>query len=541
MRVKWADHFGGQLSMAQEVEGELVENSSVQEAAISWSDRKRRDRLREKELLSKAKSSKLIDDEDINTSASMKASQPWVPPVLLPERTNVVQPILNSAEYSVQESRVSSIVRIRYPTDFDVPLCPDPLNDVEQALDMTSQASAVIAPIPFFAPQLVLPSSVATESYVEAPAAEQLTTISSTSPVQNGKASFEFVQSLDLPFYLVGQPVEVIQTLSGNPSLLNTLLDSNGIYDQQKLMSLVQTMSSKGVLPNPVVSYQSAPASTYGMPFNANHYVDPAPLAPQNIRTITRKSDDGNLHVSGYGPGITEGDLIAAFSPYVHVDEVVLKGTFAFVNTSDPVNAQRAREALTGTLLNGMPIRINNATRKVRDSTSLLSAAIPPPPALPPFAQHGQSTFGSHTSATISPGAAPTFSHPSFGAIHPNIDSVRDDKGNAPTKNLFVAGYGQGTNEQMLRDLFGQFAVVTGVVSKGTFAFVNTSDRHGAVVARENLGGTMFNGGILRINFAKETGRLGTSFDLTYGRNPGQNVNQIAGTAARQPNMGYYG
>jgi RNA recognition motif-containing protein len=471
----------------------------------------------------------------------MKASQPWVPPLLLPERTNVVQPILNSAEYSVQESRVSSIVRSRYPTDFDVPLCPDPLNDVEQALDMTSQASAVVTPIPFFAPQLVLPSIAATESYVEAPVAEQLTTISSTSPAQSDKASFEFVQSLGLPFYLVGQPVEVIQTLSGNPSLLNTLLDSNGIYDQQKLMSLVQTMSSKGVLPNPVVSYQSTPASTYGMPFNASHYGDPAPLVPQSLRTITRKSDDGNLHVSGYGPGITEGDLIAAFSPYVHVDEVVLKGTFAFVNTSDPVNAQMAREALTGTLLNGMPIRINNATRKVRDTTSLLSAAIPPPPALPPFAQHRQNTFGSQTPTSISPGAAPTFSHPSFGAIHPNIDSVRDDKGNAPTKNLFVAGYGQGTNEQMLRDLFGQFAVVTGVVSKGTFAFVNTSDRHGAVVARENLGGTMFNGGILRINFAKETGRLGTSFDLTYGRNPGQNVNQLAGTAARQPSMGYYG
>ena len=160
--------------------------------------------------------------------------------------------------------------------------------------------------------------------------------------------------------------------------------------------------------------------------------------------------------------------------------------------------------------------------------------------AYPPFSQSRQSTFGSQTSTAISQ-SVPPFSHPSFGAIHPNIDSVRDDKGNAPTKNLFVAGYGQGTNEQMLRDLFGQFAVVTGVVSKGTFAFVNTSDRHGAVVARENLGGTMFNGGILRINFAKETGRLGTSFDLTYGRNPGQSVNQLVGTAARQQNMGYYG
>ena len=481
------------------------------------------------------RSSKLLDDEDLVTPAAIKVDNSWAPPLLLPERTNVVQPVLNSAEYLAQEIRISTIGQTRYPSDFDVPLSPDPLNDVEQALDMTSQASAVVTPIPFFAPQVAIQSLVTAEPYVEAVAAAQITSISSTPPAQNDNASFEFVQSLGLPLYLVGQPVEVIQTLAGNPSLLNTLLDSNGLYDQQKLMSLVQTMSPKETLPNPVASYQSTPSDVYGMPFNTNHYGDPAALLSQNMRTITRKTDDGNLHVSGYGPGITQGDLVAAFSPYVRVDEVVLKGTFAFVNTSDPVNAQRAREDLTGTLLNGMPIRINNATRKVRDNVSMLPGAIPPPPAMPPFSQHRQSTFGSQTSTAISP-AVPTFSHPSFGAIHPNIDSVRDDKGNAPTKNLFVAGYGQGTNEQMLRDLFGQFAVVTGVVSKGTFAFVNTSDRHGAVVARENLGGTMFNGGILRINFAKETGRLGTSFDLTYGRNPGQNINQLVET-----NIGYYG
>ena len=55
LRVKWADHFGGQLSMVHEVEGEVIEKSLVQETAVSWSDRKRRDRLREKELLTKAK------------------------------------------------------------------------------------------------------------------------------------------------------------------------------------------------------------------------------------------------------------------------------------------------------------------------------------------------------------------------------------------------------------------------------------------------------------------------------------------------------
>jgi len=38
-----------------------------------------------------------------------------------------------------------------------------------------------------------------------------------------------------------------------------------------------------------------------------------------------------------------------------------------------------------------------------------------------------------------------------------------------------------------------------------------------AIQARQAMSGTMLNGGVLRINFAKETGRLGTSFDLTYG------------------------
>ena len=53
---------------------------------------------------------------------------------------------------------------------------------------------------------------------------------------------------------------------------------------------------------------------------------------------------------------------------------------------------------------------------------------------------------------------------------------------------------------------------------KSTFAFVNTTDRDAAVIARQSLGGTMLNGSPLRINFAKESGRLGTSFgDGTYG------------------------
>ena len=478
--------------------------------------------------------SKLLDEEDVDLPPAMIPSISWQAPLPLPLRPNVVQPELNSSEFMTQSSRLVSAHPARYVSDFDVPLSPDPQSDVEQALDMTSHASAVITPIPFFAPQVSAPES-SVELYNEGVVEQTSIASVDTQQIQDGPASIEFLQSLGLPLFLIGQPIRALQTLAGSPSLLSTLVDANGMYDQTRLLNLVQTLSSTGSLPQQSTSiYQPTSNNLYSTSYTTSMYGDTSSLAAQMSRTVVRKSDEGNLHVSGYGPGITESDLIATFSPYVRVDEVVLKGNFAFVNTNDPLNAQRAREALSGTLLNGMPLRINNATRKVRDASSFIAA-----PATSSYVSAiqapTQTIFGSQVPA-VAQAATPAVTHPSFGAIHPNIDSVRDDRGHGATKNLFVAGYGPGTTEQMLRDLFGQFSVVTGVVSKGSFAFVNTSDRHGAVVARENLGGTMFNGGVLRINFAKETGRLGTSFDLTYGPNTGPNANR-----ARPQDMGYYG
>lgn len=83
---------------------------------------------------------------------------------------------------------------------------------------------------------------------------------------------------------------------------------------------------------------------------------------------------------------------------------------------------------------------------------------------------------------------------------------------------------------------------------KGSFSFVNTTDKASAVNAREALTGTILNGGSLRISFAKETGRLGTSFDSTYGantrspymRNPvysSNNVNDNMNSYSFRPNM----
>lgn len=58
-RVKWSDHFGGNLTASRILDGDELqpetEEGGADESSVSWSDRKRRDRLKEKELLAKAK------------------------------------------------------------------------------------------------------------------------------------------------------------------------------------------------------------------------------------------------------------------------------------------------------------------------------------------------------------------------------------------------------------------------------------------------------------------------------------------------------
>ena len=71
--------------------------------------------------------------------------------------------------------------------------------------------------------------------------------------------------------------------------------------------------------------------------------------------------------------------------------------------------------------------------------------------------------------------------------------------------------------------MFGQYGRIVSVIKKSSFSFVNTSDKSIAVSARAALIGKPLNGGAMRINFAKETGRLGTSFDGGYGGGGGSN------------------
>lgn len=493
------------------------------------------------------------DDDDIEPISRMTPTREWRQPSLLPENPDITKAQLSSKEVVVQNERMAKVQPARYLSEDDVPSSPAPLSDVEQALDMTSVASGVVASIPFFVPQAAAP--VPTIAPAPAPYSQPpiMPPVHHSAPPTayaphpqgaHEAATAQTVQSLGLPMFLVGQNVQALQTLASSPSLLSTLVEPNGMYDQPRLMSLVQTLS-QNIAPPPQMSpglpgYQPpapAPApppyasQAYQPPVGGGGIYGPASAAPfqqshpsfgggfpggggaRNAAGGYRGdiNSDGNLHVSGYGPATTQADVIAMFAPYVKVDEVVMKGTFSFVNTSDPMGAQNAREALNGTLLMGMPVRINMAQRRNRDPSFVGGKPRAPDMPKPPQAMNPRNDM---------PPAFPAPPTPGGFAGGVNIDDVRDDRGNPATKNLFVAGYGPGTNEMQLRDIFGQYSTIIGVITKGTFSFVNTSNKGDAIRAREALGGTMINGGVLRINFAKETGRLGTSFDLTYG--PGQ-------------------
>lgn len=431
--------------------------------------------------------------------AGMKPSVAWKTPALLPEQPEASKPQLNSKEVSAQNERMKTKTAAKYFSDNDVPASPAPLSDIEVALGMTAQSSATVASLPFFASaqpvvaaQPPAPGVMHQLGYSAGPPASVSTT----------GATPEFVQALGLPLYLVGQDTNALQTLASSPGLLNNLVDSTGMYDQARLLSLVQTLSgaptpAAAPPPPPVGAPPFAPPvpppapAPYGSVggFNSS-YGGGVPFGGSRSSGSMRSSDEGNLHVSGYGPMTTQADIIALFSQYVVVDEVVMKGTFAFVNTSDPFNAQRAREALTGTPLGGQLLRINQAQRKGRDSGPPSHSNASPygpsggAPQGQPF-QYGAQGGGAPPNQRPAPPGPPSFPPP---AQPSSIDDVRDSRGNAPTKNLFVAGklgdlilpcaklcrltllrsgYGPGTTEPQVRQIFSQHSNVIGVVLKG--------------------------------------------------------------------------
>ena len=104
--------------------------------------------------------SKLLDedDDDLDLTPAVKPTITWRVPSLLADDPEVTQPQLNSAEVPLINERMQTVGQARYSNEYDVPSSPAPLSDVEQALDMTSQASTVVQSIPLFVPQAPAPA-----------------------------------------------------------------------------------------------------------------------------------------------------------------------------------------------------------------------------------------------------------------------------------------------------------------------------------------------------------------------------------------------
>lgn len=341
---------------------------------------------------------------------------------------------VNSNEMEVQKRRMSVIPPVSYASENDVPISPTLLNEVEKALELTARNTAPPTMIPFYTPQAApAPAYDAMASN----AAPTFPSPAQPSPYStSGGAEAQQVLMMGLPLFLVGSNIQALQTLASNPGLLASFKDVNGVYKQPELINLVQTLT-QNVAPQasgqvPMAGYaQAAPAPASNPMFNApppapNSFFQNQPTQLTQPLVAQQPSDRGgyrgdqnlgeaNLHLSGYGPTTTNADIIAMFAPYVHVTEVVNKSNFSFVNTNDPAGAKRAREALHGSLLGGLPCRINPATRKSKNPNHLPGGG---------------------------PGAAGVESLPRNALGQIDFDAVKDDRGNPATKNLFVAGYG---------------------------------------------------------------------------------------------------
>ena len=468
--------------------------------------------------MQKARKSKLIDKDDSLDTMAIIFSSKWHRPSPLPADFENPPARVNSLEKDAQTKRIASVMPVNFLSEDDVPSNPYPLTENEQSSDFNTQATTTPHIIPFFYGQQT-PASTPTSIPAPPPPPPLPTTAPPIPPpppilppvptpainVSHTAASIETVRSMGLPDFLAGQNVQALQALVASPGLLNTFIDVNGNYDQMKVINLIQAMnlqlqklnhnpSNQSPLPVPTLTAIPPPpqpttfdqfqtTSQYNTIPQASAYNPPTKLTTTTGYRGDQNNTDGNLHLSGYNPATPIDSIVALFTPYVKVDEVVPKSGFMFLNTSDPEGAKRAKEALNGVMIGGSPLRINAALR--RNKNPVNAAAPSQSVALLPRNALGQVDF----------------------------DAVRDDRGNPATRNLFVAGYGHGTTEQQLREVFSQQTTVTGVVMKGTFSFINTMEKSAAVLARQALIGTNVNGGNIRINFAKDSGRSGTALN----------------------------
>ena len=354
------------------------------------------------------------DKEDVLNAMAMMAG-PWKIPQLLPEDKENPPVQVQSKELSVQAIRMSTAPAITYTSDNLVPVDPELISDAEKALEILNLQPPKV--IPFFAPPPAAPAPAVALPVFPAPP--------SVSAISG--ATVEQVLAMGLPLFLVGSNLQALQTLVDAPSLLTTFRDASGNYDQNGLLNLVSTLTQQYALPQATQTFAQTAQPIYHPPPVAQSSLFSTPAITGLTQTLQpavsrgyrgdQNLGEANLHLSGYGPTTTNEEIIALFAPYVQVIEVVPKGNFSFVNTRDPEGAKRAREALNGSLLGGMPCRINMATRKIKNLDHMTTSAIP-----------------------AAPSDLSALPRNSLGQV--DYAAVKDDRGNPATKNLFVAGYG---------------------------------------------------------------------------------------------------
>ena len=261
-----------------------------------------------------------------------------------------------------------------------------------------------------------------------------------------------------VPAFLHGSDPSALKVLQENPGLMASYRDESGNYNEAGLKALVATLSGTK---SSIVSSTTVPTF--------------ATLDPGASLMVS------NLHVSGYGPGTTREQIIQLFSQYVAVTNVVMKDNFCFVNTNDPDGVARARAALANFVLNGTPMRINDAIKKGGDGG----------------ADQNRTT---ELSEQVKAGQEPLPKLPD-GSI--NYSAIFDEKRNPCSKNLWIGGYQRRPTEDEVRAAFAPHCTIVSTVIKDMYAFVNTADIEGAVKARHTLMGDVFCGGVLKVNFAK--------------------------------------
>ncbi|GMH73175.1 hypothetical protein TL16_g06114 [Triparma laevis f. inornata] len=431
-----------EVTISEEEEKELL--NKLKNNTLSTKEKMKLDAAAERAMREKQKMKEQEDSEsknnamkeqieklvkNINEQNNFKPFKPLPP-------TTTEKPVVQSKSKTQIEQKLKSIMPVQYLTKKDIPNNPDPLTKAEEAEQLKQIAQTVTKPIEW--------------GETSGSASSTSTPASAPAPVPQQPMSFD-----PLP----PQP----------PSQLPP-----------------QTHNSFEALP-PTPMQQPPPQQQYGGYGGA----PPPSLNPSNMPGFqTQQAPIGakmasNLHVSGYGPATVRDHIQHLFSQYVQVKNIIFKDGFCFVNTDDPDGVSRARQALQGFMLNGSPMKINDAIKRNADA------------ALPMERETDENLFRMSSEVKDNQTPLPLFPN---GDI--NYSQIFDDKGNGTNTNLWVGGFRSTPTDMELRKLFGPHCQIKNTVIKDQYCFVNTEDLRGAVLARFNCQGDIFKGGVIKINFA---------------------------------------